>query len=628
MRPPNSLEREGQYRALGRLLAPLWLGLLPLTLAFGLAFKAPWAFYPIAALSALLWVAGWACLAVLVPVAWRKAAWPLLLSTAFVGAALAYAGAAVGQVLWGLNPDQDNFRTMLDFLPGAAKSIGLKAWQLGLLITVLWAGVGTWLWRRHAQAALGHPAWARWMNAVLLLGLFGNLFAAWDGGRHHQARWIPTLAWHWEPLLSTWHLEQQQGFQDTPARRAAAEQDARALADYRPAAAPLRKHIILIVIDALRPDRLPHYGSKRMTTPFLSGLARSPHWAQVQRAYSQAPESIAGLGALLHPRWPKSLAPWGFGVPRALKLNGFKTHFMLNGTHHWFGLKEFYQPDPDSFYSGDGQHVSLMNEDRMVLRALSGLPRADGGRHFVMLHLMSVHEVGELDPARQRWQPTAPWGVGEPPRPGMTDAEWAEGLSNEYDNRVLQADEYLRVAWTILQAKGYLRDAVVAITSDHGQGMGEHGHWGHTRTLHEEIVRVPLFFWSDRPMRVQAPGLAALIDVGPTLMAEAGLPLPSSWEGRPLRPGSRPRRLVAMADQMFEPAWSAFIWDSPWGRIKYHRQRHRDGRLGPEQLYQLDQDPGEQRNALDGCPAPLREALARLDGLYLDPVQWVPSPSH
>jgi glucan phosphoethanolaminetransferase (alkaline phosphatase superfamily) len=605
-------------RALTLGFVSVWAVLSAGAWAFSAWAGAPAQAYPLNALLMLAWSSVFAAGAQLLPQRLRRWAWPPIMALAVQTAAWAILGAVVARILWGVNPDRMILAEMAGYLGSLSGLAGIPLWMLWLLLSLpgllAWALFQWSAWRRGAQDGRR----SRYLLALGLVGIVTNAALFWDGAKPAAERKLPFWAWHWDPLISAWHLQEQSCFRDTPARRAAMVRDAEARAAYVPAPRSRRKHVIVIVIDALRPDHLPHYGYGRQTSPFLTRLSQEGHWKRIRRAYTQAPESLGGICSLVQPRWPKSLFAAGFGLPQALRANGYQTHFFLGGTHRWFGLQDAYGTDAADLRTGQGEPPAAVNDDRGVVRAVEGLAPDDGGRHFIMVHLMSVHEVGVFDTAYARWAPTYPWALAKGRLKEAPDEERAQALRNEYDGRILQADAYLERIWQALRRKGYLDDAVVAIVSDHGQGMGENDRWGHCRELVESIVRIPLFFWSDRALSVRDDGLAAIIDVAPTLMAEAGLPIPASWDGRALVPGQRPRTLVAMQDQMLEERFGAFVWDSPWGPLKYHRLATPLGEPRVRLLFQLDKDPGEKNNVWNSSPESVRTAVERLDEMYLD----------
>ena len=98
-------------------------------------------------------------------------------------------------------------------------------------------------------------------------------------------------------------------------------------------------------------------------------------------------------------------------------------------------------------------------------------------------------------------------------------------------------DAEIRTLFDELEQLGFLDNALIVITADHGEEFGEHGRMGHGFTLFNGVMRIPLI--------IVAPGFPAgrvveenvsLVDVAPTLLELLGLPAPPTFEGRSLVP--------------------------------------------------------------------------------------------
>jgi arylsulfatase A-like enzyme len=146
-----------------------------------------------------------------------------------------------------------------------------------------------------------------------------------------------------------------------------------------------------------------------------------------------------------------------------------------------------------------------------------------------------------------------------------------------------------------------LKDVVVIITSDHGEGFGEHGSLHHGRRLYDELLRVPLL--------VRAPGWPAgktvdapvsTLDVAPTVCGILGLPLPAGTESGSLEvvlQGGAAHPCVA--EELRTEAETGFpgtqelasIRDARWKWI-LTKDRGPKGTLTTE-IYDLVADPGE-----------------------------------
>ena len=230
-----------------------------------------------------------------------------------------------------------------------------------------------------------------------------------------------------------------------------------------------------------------------------------------------------------------------------------------------------------------GGATGAAKDDPAVLtdRALEWVATTDPERPiFLYVHYMGPHRP---------YSPTPPYDLAfggsgnqarlsRPPSDQWSEVEWLEGedlkqMIRQYDGEILAHDEHVTRLVDGLRARGRLRNAAIALTSDHGEGFGEHGVWGHSSSLFEEIVRVPLLFWTsweERSSRVEAP--ASLIDVAPTLVDLAGLEIPPEFDGASLRPWIEGRgegeRLVFTenpenGELALRTGWSVFAGDEP-----------------------------------------------------------------
>ena len=75
----------------------------------------------------------------------------------------------------------------------------------------------------------------------------------------------------------------------------------------------------------------------------------------------------------------------------------------------------------------------------------------------------------------------------------------------------------------------------MVFAADHGEAFGENGQYGHARNVLTSVLWVPLvirFPFRLRPIRVDVQ--VRNLDIAPTLLDIAGLPIPASFEGRSL----------------------------------------------------------------------------------------------
>jgi hypothetical protein len=161
--------------------------------------------------------------------------------------------------------------------------------------------------------------------------------------------------------------------------------------------------------------------------------------------------------------------------------------------------------------------------------------------------------------------------------------------AESYDRLVGEADTALA---TLLDPLGV--DDVAIVTSAHGEELGEHGGYGHGRTLYEEVVHVPLLVRA----RGMAPGRRAdtvsLIDVAPTIRAIAGVRAKPS-RGRPLLMLGAPR-LVAFGWVEGGTSFGSWLPGEKWISTNGKSVRF-DLRADPKELHPIATSDGAERRA-------------------------------
>jgi len=181
-----------------------------------------------------------------------------------------------------------------------------------------------------------------------------------------------------------------------------------------------------------------------------------------------------------------------------------------------------------------------------------------------------------------------------------------EEVVKDYYAGLVAVDESIGRILTFLEKKGGLDETAILNTSDHGYFLGE---WRleDKRLMHEPSIRVP--FMLRYPKRV--PGgvicneMILDIDVAPTVLDLAGIPVPAHMQGKSVMP------LAQGGNAQFRSEFLYEYYDTPEpGTLPLHRgirtERHKlihYYRDQPEafEMYDLEADPKEIDN-LYGLP--------------------------
>ena len=541
-------------------------------------------------LAHLLLVAEWDLLLLLLA---RGAQWPRAVTAALFGTTFAaqtwlYVLDAIGYSSWGRNV---TWRLVSAFAPvmWSGKEPfpvgrpGITLFLGGPLVVML---IVTARWMRQPT----RPASRRLACAAAVAS--GAAFAAtlwWGVGDRDRLLWK-------DELLAAFFRPVGYAFEPTARREAVAERDAGLRAAYpRKVAGARRSNVVLIIVDSLRADRMQVYGYRRETTPFLSALVRSGRMKKVEAAFSTCSESFCGITSTLASREFRDISARTYQLQDVLRDEGYRTWFLLSGNHSaWNGLTQFYHADEGDLFDGSMTERYTMDDDRVVLEGLERVPPAPPDRPaFFYLHLMSTHYLGvQLPESHVFTRANDEVSPGAEPYSILPELE----KPDRYDDKVLQADGIVRRIFDALQAKGYLDRAIVVVTGDHGEGLGER-HWAHGWDLYNEDVRIPLLLYDAPAAQYPDLAFAAQVDIAPTIVDRLGLPVPASWEGQSLLEPSRER--FTYHQTYFVPTRFAVLYRDDRALYKFIATPQ----YGKEELYDLTRDAHEARNLIAERPA-------------------------
>ena len=390
----------------------------------------------------------------------------------------------------------------------------------------------------------------------------------------------------------------------------------------RPADVPAgvtRPNILLISIDSLRADHLSAYGYGRETSPAIDALAAQA----VRFAQAVAPTSwtlpshmtmLTGMPQHQHQvhKDGQRLSPGVETLTEKLSRAGYATSAFVSGPYlrAEYGFHQgFDSYDDYSALTLVNQAHSAVTSPDLLSAVRRWLDDWDGGGRdrpfFIFLHMWDVHyDYIPPSPYDQMFDPGYQGTIdgrdvlqSHVVNPGMDRAD-LDHLIALYDGEIRYTDHHIGLLIAHLKALRALDDTIITVTSDHGEGFFEHGNKGHRSSLYDEQVLVPLVmrYPAKIPSARVAPEQVRLLDLIPTLLSLAGMPLPAS----PVLHG--PKDLTPLIDppaggQARFPELPAFgRLESSQLLIRTRRWKLLWNRSSPHQLYRLIADPNERRN--------------------------------
>jgi arylsulfatase A-like enzyme len=259
----------------------------------------------------------------------------------------------------------------------------------------------------------------------------------------------------------------------------------------------------------------------------------------------------------------------------------------------------------DIFAAGFGRYAEFGNSmqakvDETVAAAIDWLRGNPNRPFFLFVHTYQTHDPYWAPPAYASMFTTPP-GDGPP--------EQARKLA-QYDRSIRHTDTVLGGLFDDLGQLGLADHTLVVVTSDHGEAFGEHGYDGHGKTMHDELLRVPLVFRAPGLVATgrRVPGMVGLIDVVPTILDLVSIEPPPALHGvslKPfLRPGSAPDRVPPRM------LFAENELDHP--RVAARTDRWKILFDGPTvEVFDLAADPGERSPLPPGTEAPVPDEVHR-----------------
>ncbi|MCD6404314.1 MAG: sulfatase-like hydrolase/transferase [Planctomycetes bacterium] len=366
-------------------------------------------------------------------------------------------------------------------------------------------------------------------------------------------------------------------------------------------------NVILVLVDALRADRLSMAGYKVATSPEIDSLATRA--VVFDNCLSQASWTLPSMATIFTSLYPSvhGMETADSGLPGGLETlaecfqkAGYRTCCIQPNS--------LMDPNRGVARGFDEYHFLRMRkatrDDRSMHKraavvndlGLSWLKRNADNPFFLYLHYMDVHN---------------------PYWPPKEFRKYGEHMWQLYDGGVAYVSSEFAELFDAIDKMGLLGNTTIVFTGDHGEQFLEHGSTYHGNCLHQEEVHVPLIIWSPvvKP-NVHIPAQVGLIDLPVTILDLAGLrPMPFA-QGRSLVPLMR--GTPCPGSDVFGELVKGTVYPGPKilsltrGNWRLISPAYAD----VPKLYNLAEDPGEHKDFAAANPALTRQMSEALKAYY------------
>lgn len=324
------------------------------------------------------------------------------------------------------------------------------------------------------------------------------------------------------------------------------------------------RFVVVISLDTLRADHLGCYGYGRRTSPVIDRFAREEA-VVFERAFAQAPYTLPSHMSMLTALYPEAhgvlmpvdndgivcLSEKVTTLAEAMQAAGFATAGFTDGLllDDQYGFGDGFDQYEDQRFDDYSRNGFRKYGDRLH----AYVDAQAGDDTFLFIHTYDVHGPFEA-PAeyRDRFRGTPPGrafedrallGTSVLQRQHYMKLEQYGMLSDlidRYDATIAFVDDELGKLFDLMKKRGIWDDAMVVITSDHGENFLDRGlAIGHGFFATNEEARIPLLikFPGGRFAGTRSAAVVESVDIMPTVLAQEGLTFPRDIDGQDLAAG-------------------------------------------------------------------------------------------
>lgn len=378
-----------------------------------------------------------------------------------------------------------------------------------------------------------------------------------------------------------------------------------------------RPNIILITLDALRPDHLGCYGYKRNTSPNIDKTAKEG--AIFTQVIAQSSHTAPSNASLITSTYPNihGVKDWGYHfnasivktLPVILKEHGYRTAFISDFLA--FSLIKGFENGFDTFNTLNTFTLGSINTRKQIIDitdwAIDWVENNRGKNFFLWLYYTDPHGpyippypydkmfIGDQYYNINRKVPISENNYSQdsighiPKYLSYNNIMNANYYISQYDAEIRHIDDQIGRLLQELKNRDLEKNTVIIINSDHGEAMGEHNrYFCHANSLYDELIKIPLIIkWEDRiPSGIKNNTQVSSIDIMPTILDILRIKKYKFMQGNSLLP--------LLGGQKY--TFTVFAYSEFWEKKSVRTQGWKliyDSKNKQYELYNLKNDPAE-----------------------------------
>ena len=304
-----------------------------------------------------------------------------------------------------------------------------------------------------------------------------------------------------------------------------------------------RPNIFLIIIDTLRPDHLSCYGYPRNTSPNIDQFAKNA--LLFENCFSHASSTGGSCACILSGflAHETKVLVYGYALPSAVEIlpemlrrQGYKnaaviSNYVLRKRTNWTqGFDVFDDTmDDKELVRGLPERTAKGTTDR----AIELINQFSRDPLFMWIHYQDPH--GPYTPPKQYagmfWNPddkkprnikvnkkeSGTGGIPSYQKLPNNSTNYHYYVS-QYDAEIRYIDEHFKRLIDTLKEQGIYDESLIILTSDHGEGMGEHNYYfAHGENLYNQLIHVPLIIRHGNELTGRRKDFVQHLDIVPTI---------------------------------------------------------------------------------------------------------------